>query len=75
MHASTNWVSMIYDAIWKKVDAFKDHTFTQGFRDQTPGSEGLRRVIKTIVPAHAIACAADDKSDAVFTIQKPLLPD
>ena len=59
---NAGYISMINDAIWKKLDVFKDYAFTQGFRDQTPGSEGLRRIMKTLVPAHAIACTADDEA-------------
>ena len=35
--------------------------FTGGFRDQIPGSDGLRRIGKTRIPSHAIACTAEDK--------------
>ena len=59
---NAGYISMINDAIWKKLDVFKDYAFTQGFRDQIPGSDGLLRIMKTPIPAHAIACTADDEA-------------
>jgi pimeloyl-ACP methyl ester carboxylesterase len=60
--------SELYEAFWKKLDWLRNYSFTQGFRDQVPGSDGLRRLMRTPIPSHAIACVADDQ--AMLTLNK-----
>ena len=54
------YLFMAKDALWNKVMFLKDYVFTEGFSNQIPGSDELNNIMKTPIPAHAIACSADD---------------
>jgi hypothetical protein len=60
-HVPTNFASLWTTIFLTYVDAQKDTAiFTGAFKDQIPGSSALQSIGPTRVPAHAIACIADD---------------
>lgn len=63
------WLLMLLNGAWQKLTHIKSYAFTEGFRDQTPGSEALKAIGPTRVPSHAIACTADDND--MLTLNKP----